>query len=542
MKYILLFFFAVTIQAQNFEKGYLLGDEITSLPSLSELPASNSISDILIVGDTIWLGTSRWLSRSTDNGNSWMNFYGSSAFGTESITSIGYYNGIIFAATAHSVKKDNTYLPEGSGIRFSSDGGETWYIVPQPLDDPSDSSEVYGINVLRALPVTVAVQNLIYDMAFTPDEIWVATFAGGLRKNSISALQNNPNIKWKRVPLPPDRLNSIKPTDTLNFSIQPVGGRFGPESNLNHRLFSVIAINDSTLFAGSANGINKSTDYGVSWVKYNHQNQDEPISGNFIVALYFHKGVSNSPYSNSLWAASWKAEDPNESYGVSYSTDFGQTWKVTLLDEKAHNFSAYSNPSGNNFMIVCPTDNGPYLSTNMSDRWFLPGSIIDNQTKLELQTSVFYSAAYNKDATSLWLGTNDGLVKNMTPSFTWVSSWKLYFASQQLESKNSTYAYPNPFSPRQENVKIKYATNGQTEVTIRIYDFGMNYIRTVIQNVQRGFPIHQTNNTGPDGVNGVIDFWDGKDDSGSIVPNGVYFYRVDFGNTEPVYGKIMVLQ
>ena len=41
--------------------------------------------------------------------------------------------------------------------------------------------------------------------------------------------------------------------------------------------------------------------------------------------------------------------------------------------------------------------------------------------------------------------------------------------------------------------------------------------------------------------NGVIDFWDGKNDNGDIVPNGVYFYRVEVGDNKS-FGKILVIQ
>ncbi len=135
------------------------------------------------------------------------------------------------------------------------------------------------LNEIRALPVTVAIQNLAYDIAFTPNTIWIATFAGGLRKSTDNGQT------WKRVLLPPDNLNSISPTDTLDFCLSPVNGNFCGEGNLNHRVFSVISTNDSTLYVGTANGINKSTNGGISWTKFNAQNQPQPISGNFITAL-----------------------------------------------------------------------------------------------------------------------------------------------------------------------------------------------------------------------------------------------------------------
>jgi hypothetical protein len=36
--------------------------------------------------------------------------------------------------------------------------------------------------------------------------------------------------------------------------------------------------------------------------------------------------------------------------------------------------------------------------------------------------------------------------------------------------------------------------------------------------------------------------WNGRNDNLSIVANGVYFYRVEIDNQEPIWGKIMVLR
>ena len=66
-------------------------------------------------------------------------------------------------------------------------------------------------------------------------------------------------------------------------------------------------------------------------------------------------------------------------------------------------------------------------------------------------------------------------------------------------------------------------------MTIRIFDFGMNLVKTLIQNASRGISDEQ------------IAYWDGRDESGKIVPNGVYFYRIDIGSETPLFGKIMVL-
>ncbi|NWF49608.1 MAG: hypothetical protein HXY49_03605 [Ignavibacteriaceae bacterium] len=515
------------LYAQSFPVNYKSVEEL-SLQKISETlndnPASNSISDIIALGDTVWLGTSRGVSLSTDGGISWKNFYGSSAFGDQSISAIGYNNGTFWAATARSVEINGQNLPEGTGLKYTTDFGLTWNSIPQPLDQDTDTIEVYGDNTIRALPVTVAVQNLIYDIAFTKNTIWIATFAGGLRKSTDNGQT------WKRVVLPPDYLNSIKPTDTLDFCLQPVSGRFCAENNLNHRVFSISSANDSTLYVGTAGGINKSTDNGISWVKFNHTNQDQPISGNFIVALGFNKS------DNSLWAATWKAEGESEFYGVSATWNGGESWKTFLQGERAHNFGFKS------LDIIIPADNGPFRSNDLGNSWILPTSIFDTESGVELKTIIFYSAAAT--GADIWLGSVEGLVKleQKSSDGIWEGTWKIFIASQPLNSNNDTYAYPNPFSPKLDVLKIKYSTGGKrAKVTIRIFDFGMNYLRTVVQNVDRGNDIHQIDGFTAD-INGVVDFWDGRDDAGNVVPNGVYFYRVEVDSNDPVYGKILVLQ
>jgi hypothetical protein len=512
----LLLFFNVQnlfgqISPNNF---YLKSDEKQLNKTISSNPLSNSITDIITIGDTIWLGTSRGVSLSTDGGQNWTNFYGTPDFGTDNVSAIGYHYGVFWCATAKSTEvTGGQNLPEGTGLKYTSNLGVNWTSIPQPLDLQSDTVEQYGNNIIRALPVTVAIQNLAYDIEFTPGTIWVALFAGGLRKSTDNGQT------WKRVILPPDNLDSITPTDTLNFCLSPVAGSFCGEGNLNHRVFSIITANDSTIYVGTANGINKSTDGGVSWVKFNAQNQNQPISGNFITALGYNR------INNTVWASTWRAEDQAEFYGVSSSNDGGSTWKTFLRDERPHNFGF----KGTDVMV--PTDNGVFRTSDNGSSWILPNSIIDSETKATLRTNIFYSVSSYQN--KIWLGSDDGLVKlDETPGKMWNGDWKIYFASQPLASQTETYCYPNPFSPRLGELKIKFSTGGKDEnVTIRIFDFGFNYVRTVLQNAPRNRDLESP-----------PEFWDGKDDNGNYVPNGVYFYRIEVGDNDPIFGKILVVQ
>ncbi len=512
------------LAAQSLPQAYNLGNETLSKVS-DATPLSNSTIDIAINDGDVWLATSRGLSMSQDGGENWINYFGSDDFGTEGIYSLRYNNGIVWTTTGHSFEDGSESLPEGSGLRYSTDNGVTWTVHPQSVDDPGDSLITYGINTIRALPVTTTVNNVSFDLAFTQNTIWTANFAGGLRKSTDNG------ATWERVILPPDHLDSIKPGDTLDFALQPVRGAFGDEQHLNHRVFSVIGIDDTTLYVGTAGGINKSTDNGISWVKFNHQNQDRPISGNFVTALGYDIARDH------VWGATWKAEDQSENWGVSFTEDGGENWDVVLPGERAHNFGfKYFGSVGNytSSHVFAPTDNGIFRSSDMGNTWIAPPSIKDDETGIPIATTEFFSIETERKSdgsTDIWIGSANGLARLNEPAGFWRGTWKVFLASAGSENENETFAFPNPFSPRMEPVKIKYYTGDSgSNVTIRVMDFGMNLVRTLVQNAQRSANSEQ------------IEFWDGKDENGELVANGVYFYRVDVDSRDPVFGKIMVLK
>jgi photosystem II stability/assembly factor-like uncharacterized protein len=420
-----LMLFISNSYSQFIPETHLLQDEKKDLyKSLAQNPASNSITSILTLGDTVWLGTSRGVSVSFNRGENWTNFFGTSPFGEDGITAIGYTNGTVWAATVTSVEVPggSGTVAKGTGLKYTTDNGQSWTALPQPLDNPNDSVAVYGTfgqNRLRVLPITVAEQNVTYDIAFTPNTVWITSFAGGLRKST------NRGETWERVFLPTDSLNYISPDDTLtgiNLCISPAPGSFcGHDGWLNYRAFSVISTNDSTLYVGTADGINKSTDNGISWRKFNHQNQDNSISGNFVVALGYN--TTN----NSVWAATWRAQGSGEYNAVSSSTDGGENWKLSLIDERVNNFGF------KNTHTIAASENGAFRTTNLENTWILPTSIIDDESKVKLSTNVFYSAS--TEGNYIWLGTNDGLVRLIEGiGDFWEGEWKIYFASVPLET------------------------------------------------------------------------------------------------------------
>ena len=271
-------------------------------PVLSRISA-NDITDIVVDGDRIWFGTSKGLVY-TDDGENFYTISRKDGLGKGGVSAIGINDGVIWIATSFDSLISGSRLDVGGGLSYSRDNGMTWNWLPQPVDDVSDTAE-------GKKPTTTAVQNVTYDIAFRGNEIWIASWGGGLRRSKDSGKN------WETVT--PDKF----PFDVL--------------TNLNHRAFSVISAKNG-LWVGTAGGINKSTDGGKTWTNYTAQN-GSGISGNFVVALKEQVFQGKSI----IWAATWKAEGKNEFDAVSKTENGGLTWEVCLEGEKAHNFAFFEN-------------------------------------------------------------------------------------------------------------------------------------------------------------------------------------------------------
>ena len=454
-------------------------------PAVSRISA-NDITDIVINENGIWFGTGEGLNYTDDNGLNFYNYSHKDGMAKGGVSAIGVKDDVVWVAASIDSILATGRFDVGGGLSYSLDNGETWNWIPQPVDARNDTAG-------DKKPTTTAVQNVTYDIAFGDNEIWIASWGGGLRKSS------DMGKTWATVP--PDKFP------------------FDVSGNLNHRAFSVIYA-ENGLWVGTAGGINKSTDGGKTWTNYTAQS-GSGISGNFVVAL----GEQIFQDKNIVWAATWMAEGGEEFDAVSKTDNGGLTWEVTLKGEKAHNFAFYEND------VYVPTDNGLYKSTDFGKTWALFPQIID-ETGNAVMTNEIYSVGFKGG--DLWVGTGDGLAKTSDRG----NSWKIFraFKPTGIEGEPSTYAYPNPFSPLRHNViggeghvRIQYNAKNNTKVTIKIFDFGMNLVKNLVQDKSRA------------GGGDYYELWDGRNENGYIVANGVYFYLLELEGEKTAWGKIVVL-
>ncbi len=79
---------------------------------------------------------------------------------------------------------------------------------------------------------------------------------------------------------------------------------------------------------------------------------------------------------------------------------------------------------------------------------------------------------------------------------------------------HSAYNFPNPFRPGEQITKIRYYMPRAESVTIAIFDIRGTKVRSLVTDMFK-----------PSGEH-IEDFWDGRNDKGELVPNGIYIAKV----------------
>lgn len=381
----------------------------------------------------------------------------------------------------------------------STDGGETW------------NTYLRGIHVR--------------DFAFQGATVWAATDQGLKRTR-------DGGVYWENFDI----------LDTL-------GRRIIPSS------FTSVCVVDSIIWAGTVDGLVKSKDDGKNWqvIKFaqsfkkaiwagsaagifkfiynyredfdtvlNYNSYYYDITGDFVVST----AIQEYDGKKIIWAGTQPTYSGE--YGASKSTDDGDTWSVTLEGDLVWNFAF------DNSIVWAATSSGLKRSSDGGETWDRFNYMKDKNeiTENGIFSTEFTSVAIIND--EVWAGNADGLVK--APKDVKVGEdtvWNVFRSFVPIGTKGSetAYAYPSPFSPVLSTggvVRIHYKPQKDGPVSIKIYDFAMNLVKT-LQDEKSVAGVDQDKE------------WDGKNDKGDVVANGVYFFKVEApGQTE--WGKLVILK
>ena len=375
----------------------------------------------------------------------------------------------------------------------------------------------------------------VRDFAFVNSMAWAATGQG---------LKRTPDwgIYWQTFEI----------LDTLDRPIIP--------SNFTSVCISVCETDsavDTVVWAGTVDGLAKSTDDGDNWqvikfaqsfkkaiwagtaagifkfiynyredfdTVFNYNSLEHNITGDFVVSTAIQEYDGNKI----IWAGTQPAYSGGN--GASISTDDGDSWSITLTGDQVWNF-AFDGP-----VVWAATSSGLKRSSDGGESWDVFNYMNDKDeiTEDRIFSTEFTSVAVIDD--EVWAGNSDGLVN--APKDVAVGedgAWNVFRTFVPIGGKGSetAYAYPSPYSPTLSTggvVRIHHKPRQGGSVTVKIYDFAMNLVTTLVDNQDRV------------GGEEYDEPWDGRNDEGDMAANGVYFFRVEAPGGQTEWGKLVILK
>ena len=242
------------------------------------------------------------------------------------------------------------------------------------------------------------------------------------------------------------------------------------------------------------------------------------LSGDWVVAL------AVQPYHDTavVWAACRRVPDTtDQSNGVSFSKDFGATWQTVLPQLQVWNF-AYDQTG----VVYAASSEGLYYAAPPWTDW-TRADIIDPATNDTMVSTTEIFAVDIADSI-LWVGTGSGLARRPLDN---PAGWEVIRVFKPVEQADEVYAAPVPFSPLNNSgrLTIHYRVEASAEVTVKIYDFAMNLVKTVTEDKSRA------------GGSAYYETWDGHNEAGDMVATGIYYFKISYSTGEQRWGRLAIV-
>ena len=118
---------------------------------------------------------------------------------------------------------------------------------------------------------------------------------------------------------------------------------------------------------------------------------------------------------------------------------------------------------------------------------------------------------------------------------TWVNSYRWTYTYEETavdenefsQVENNLSSYPNPFNPDKIGTTISFNLLKRAVVSLTIYNIKGQIVKTLINNSILDRDTHNY-------------IWNGKDENGESVKNGIYFYKLQVGNNTAVKKMLLL--
>ena len=507
----------------------------------------SSITDVVWSGTYLWVSTERGLARldpSRGDGlevGHWVTFTEENGLGRGAVSALAAHGDTVWAATLFdSLTIGNRRRQVGTGLSWSTDAGARWQrISNEDLFDPRRPGFEDG-------PHT-PVQNACFGLAVEGDTVWATFFAGSAVRSTDFGRS------WERV-LPggaetivynntPYRVR-VDSLEEAGASAEAVARAQAEADSVEalaglHRTFSVAAYGD-TVWIGTAYGVASSFDFGGTWTVHRPRRDDSgqampgQLSGDWAVAV---EREIRPDGGSVIWVGADVTDRPVEQVrAINRTRDNGATWAFsgpTFAWDLA--FAADS--------VWAGTEEGLLLSPDHGESWVeVPVEDILSRDLLREPFVGVERFSLPDGRVALWAGADNGLGRSLDGGRSWtilsfpvrtraVDSGRVIGEGGLVDTRGAkTYAAPSPFAPsRGQRSMVVYSLAETDEVSVDIFDFSSRRVRTLVDGESRAGGRHYR------------EPWDGLDDAGSRVANGVYFFRVETASGSRAFGNVVVL-
>jgi len=368
---------------------------------------------------------------------------------------------------------------------------EQVWVATHPLNETSGVSQIvrstdYGQSWIRPLQVAKA-----YDFEEYVNKLWISSEAGMLHTSWSGAEPS----EFSLIPIIDSAMRRIEITDKDMW----VSSRDASVRTINGLIWRLERVNEDPLKFDSH-------------VLYDSLDN---ITGDWVTAL----GIQYDDDKSVIWASTRKTEFGRN--GVSFSRDDGKEWQQVPDTIRVWNFAS----DGGDVYIASSEglfkrsefdpvlENFEFLQTGNPRRRIAPNA-------------EFFSVRVVDDV--LWAASNDGIV----------IADKVEISTEVLREFSDTdlpYASPVPASPTKglQFLRFHYELLEPDNITIKVYDFAMNLVKTVVDNQLRE-PRDAADQDDED-------TWDMRNGDGEVVAAGVYFFIIEKSAGETEWGKLMVL-
>jgi len=270
--------------------------------------------------------------------------------------------------------------------------------------------------------------------------------------------------------------------------------------------------NYGSMWVGCEGGVARTRDGGQTWDYYSESDM-KGYQGGFTPSVHIMAdGI--------VWAGTGIDTTHPFGNGVNLTTDDGKTWQNFNVENGIGSNIIYDITSIGDTVYLATNGGGVAYSGDYGQSWQTASTVNG------LPSNFVY--CIDTDGSILWAGTELGLARSDDGGKTWQAFD--YTTEPGKSDSPRSIAYPNPFAPSSGLCTIEFSLGTSRLVTLKIYDFGGELVRTLSENELMG---PQDN---------IKIMWDGRDSSGRVVDNGVYFYILEIEGTPLTYGKIAVLE